>query len=96
MPGNSNAPPSRVDPYGCTNENTIKMILGDYGVQILVAINRGARTREVIPILSGVPAACVHGRLPVLVNMNLVKEVNDELHLTDKGREFFEKIQFAG
>ncbi len=79
------------------DENTIKMVLGDYGIQILIAIKRGARTREVIPILSGVPASCVHGRLPVLINLELVHEGNNgDLYLTPKGKLFFDKLDLKG
>lgn len=71
--------------------NTIKMVIGDYGLQILIAIGRGARTREAIPIISGVPEACVHGRLPVLMDLELVRET-PELLLTAKGKSFLARI----
>ena len=55
-----------------TNEdaNTLKMVLGEYGIQNLEAIHMGAHDREMIPLISGVPAACVEGRMPVLLDFS--------------------------
>ncbi|GAB4325884.1 MAG: hypothetical protein Kow0069_32100 [Promethearchaeota archaeon] len=76
---------------------TLSMILGDYGLQILLAIQRGARSRSVIPVLSGVPRACVEGRLPVLLNLNLVEERASkphELKLTSHGELLLRELNY--
>src|SRR5271157_1445419 len=74
--------------------NALKMVLGEYGIQILVAIQRGARTRETIPLISGVPVACVSGRMPVILNLELVTE-GEELGLTERGLTFLEKTGYC-
>ncbi len=69
--------------------NALKMVLGEYGLLILVAIKHGAKTRQHIPLISGVPMACVTGRLPVILNLNLIRE-EGELSLTERGLKLLE------
>ncbi len=64
--------------------DALKMVLGEYGLLILVAIKHGARTRQHIPLISGVPMACVTGRIPVILNLKLIRE-DEELSLTERG-----------
>jgi len=73
--------------------NALKMVLGEYGILILVAIKQGARTRQHIPLISGVPMACVTGRIPVILNLNLVCE-KEKLALTERGLKFLEMIGY--
>jgi len=70
-----------------------KYLLGDFGVLMLVAIARGAGDNESIQMLSGVPHACITGRLPVLLNLALI-ETNSSCHyhITAKGRNFLSCI----
>ncbi|OLS14866.1 MAG: hypothetical protein RBG13Loki_1498 [Promethearchaeota archaeon CR_4] len=69
--------------------NALKMVLGEYGILILVAIKHGAKTRQHIPLVSGVPMACVTGRIPVIINLHLACET-EELTLTERGLKFLE------
>ena len=69
--------------------NALKMVLGEYGLLILVAIKHGAKTREHIPLVSGVPMACVTGRIPVILNLKLIRE-EGELSLTERGIRLLE------
>ncbi len=69
--------------------NAIKMVLGEYGLLILVAIKHGAKTRQHIPIVSGVPMVCVTGRIPVILNLKLIRE-DEELSLTKRGLKLLE------
>jgi len=62
-----------------------KCILGNMGIDILLAIGEGAKDFETIKIFSGLPLICVKGRIPVLLELNLVSKVNDEYYLTKKG-----------
>ena len=76
---------------------SFKMILGEMGIQMLVAIFRGANTNETIMMLSGVPMNCVKGRLPVLINLNLVAAVGGlggyhEYFITKEGCRFLTLI----
>ena len=48
-----------------------KYLLGDFGVSMLKAISQGAEDGDAIMMLSGVPAACITGRIPVLNNLKL-------------------------
>jgi hypothetical protein len=70
-----------------------KYLLGDMGISILVAVARGARTKESIMMLSGVPMACVNGRAPVLLNLKLVTKISiDEFAITSRGYAFLRSI----
>ncbi|MBD3340145.1 MAG: hypothetical protein GF353_13615 [Candidatus Lokiarchaeota archaeon] len=63
----------------------IKYLLGNMGIEILFAIDRGAKIIETIKLFSGIPIRCVKGRLPVLLELSLIKREKDEYFLTDKG-----------
>ena len=70
-----------------------KYLLGDTGISILVAIARGARTKDAIMMLSGVPMACVNGRMPVLSNLKLVMKISmEEFVITTRGTSFLRCI----
>lgn len=69
-----------------------KYLLGEMGLQILTSILRGVFTESTIMMISGVPMACVRGRLPVLINLGLVIELQGEYHITTKGNEFLQMI----
>lgn len=67
-------------------------ILGEMGIQILVAIYRGATSQNAIQLLSGVPISCVKGRLPVLINLNLIVDMQEEYYITEKGNKFLKLL----
>ncbi len=83
--------PADADDSSLTPEdaNALKMVLGEYGLLILVAIKHGAKTRQHIPLISGVPMACVTGRIPVILNLKLIHE-EGELSLTARGLKLLE------
>jgi predicted transcriptional regulator len=64
-----------------------KYLLGDFGVQILLAIGRGARTKDAILMLSGVPKPCISGRIPVLLSLNLIAQIQEEYYITERGKK---------
>lgn len=70
----------------------LKYILGNMGVDILLAIGEGAKDFETIKLFSGLPLICVKGRIPVLLELNLASIVNDEYYLTEKGLLFKKKM----
>lgn len=74
-----------------TTEN-IKYLLGDMGLEILYAIESGAKDIETIKIFSGISIECIRGRLPVLIDLELVIRKEKGLFLTDKGIDFKKKI----
>ena len=66
-----------------------KYLLGEFGIAMLTAIYRGAREKESIMMLSGVPAACISGRMPILLNLELVKCDKSNLYfITLRGEQF--------
>jgi predicted transcriptional regulator len=72
---------------------SFKYLLGDFGIQMLIAVARGAQTGDAIMMLSGVPAACISGRMPVLLNLKLIEQQNNgEFLITQKGRDFLQCI----
>ncbi|GAG78468.1 unnamed protein product, partial [marine sediment metagenome] len=44
-------------------------------------------------IFSGLPMACIRGRVPVLLELNLIVKNKDGYYLTNKGLSFKEKIE---
>ncbi len=71
---------------------SIKMILGDMGIKILKALHLGPMDVKSINFLSGVPIACVRGRIPVLKSLNLIKEVGNAYALDKEGEAFLREI----
>ena len=89
-PKNDSTDPSCTDQKELTS---YKFLLGDFGIGILAAIYRGARSEESIMMLSGVPMACVKGRMPVLMNLQLVSKISmKEYAITKKGADFLRCI----
>ena len=71
---------------------SIKMILGDMGVKILQVLRFGAMDVKSIEFLSGVPMACVKGRIPVLKSLNLIKEHEGCFMLDAAGEAFLRRV----
>jgi predicted transcriptional regulator len=70
----------------------LKYILGNMGIDILLAIGEGAKDFETIKLFSGLPLICVKGRIPVLLELNLASKIKDEYYLTEKGLQFKKKL----
>ena len=75
-----------------TNEDEsledLKYLLGNMGIDILFAIGKGAKEIETIKIFSGLPYACIRGRLPVLMELKLIKKNQENYNITEKGIVF--------
>ena len=71
----------------------LKCLLGNMGIEIFFAIDKGAKDYESMKIFSGLPMACIKGRVPVLLELNLVKKDILGYILTKKGLSFKEKIE---
>ncbi|MFW9971445.1 MAG: winged helix-turn-helix domain-containing protein [Candidatus Odinarchaeota archaeon] len=71
----------------------LRNLLGFMGIEILVAINNGARNYETIKLFSGLPISCINGRIPVLRDLGLIKKNNDEYFLTEKGIRFRNSLE---
>ena len=71
----------------------MKNLLGDMGIEILLAIEKGAKNYETIQLFSGLPMPCVKGRVPVLLELKLIKKIKEEHFLTEKGITFKKKLE---
>jgi predicted transcriptional regulator len=71
----------------------LKCLLGNMGVDIFLAIDKGAKDFETMKIFSGLPMACIKGRIPVLLELNLIVKKVNGYFLTEKGLSFREKIE---
>ena len=72
-----------------------KYLLGDFGIDMLKAISQGAEDGNAIMMLSGVPAACITGRIPVLINLKLIDPnwaEQEKYIITSKGLQFLKCI----
>lgn len=80
--------------YDLEELRSYKYILGEFGVQMLIAISRGAENRESIQMMSGVPHACISGRLPVLLNLKLIEQKSEDcFSISSRGYEFLKCIK---
>ena len=71
----------------------LKNLLGYMGIEILVAIDNGAKNYETIKLFSGLPISCINGRIPVLIDLGLVKKNQDEYFITEKGFLFRKRLE---
>lgn len=63
-------------------------LLGNMGIEILLAIDRGAKDSETIRLFSGLPLACIKGRIPVLLELNLITKSDQEYFIAEKGKNY--------
>lgn len=66
----------------------LKNLLGYMGIEILLAIDKGAKSFETIKLFSGLSYECIKGRIPVLLDFDLIKIVLKDHLLTVKGIKF--------
>jgi predicted transcriptional regulator len=71
----------------------LKYLLGNMGIEIFFAIDKGAKDFETIKLFSGVSIACIKGRVPVLLGLNLIIEKEGEYHLTELGVKFKKRLK---
>ncbi|MFX1280614.1 MAG: hypothetical protein ACFFA3_14650 [Promethearchaeota archaeon] len=75
------------------SKEDLKNLLGYMGIEILFAIDKGAKNFETIKLFSGLPISCIKGRIPVLLELNLIKIVKKEHFLTEKGVNFKNQLE---
>lgn len=75
------------------SKEDLKNLLGYMGIEILFAIDKGAKNFETIKLFSGLPISCIRGRIPVLLELNLIKIVKKEHFLTEKGVNFKNQLE---
>jgi predicted transcriptional regulator len=71
----------------------LRYLLGNLGIDILIAIGKGAYDFQTVEIISGVPIECVKGRIPVLIDLQLVEKSSKGFVLTEEGILFKQKIE---
>jgi len=71
----------------------LKYLLGNMGIEILLAIDRGAKDFETIKLFSGITLSCIKGRIPVLIDLNLIEKHNNKFCLKEKGLNFKRKLE---
>jgi predicted transcriptional regulator len=74
-------------------QEDLKILLGYMGIEILVAIDKGAKNYETIKLFSGLPISCINGRIPVLLELGLITKNNNEYFLTKKGIIFRKRLE---
>ena len=62
-------------------------------MDIFYAIDKGAKDCETMKIFSGLPMACIKGRVPVLLELKLIEKIDDGYFLTNKGLSFKDKLE---
>ena len=75
------------------SQEDLKLLLGNMGIEILIAIDKGAKNFSTIKLFSGIPLSCIKGRVPVLLDLALIKKINGDYFLTEKGVNFKKKIE---
>jgi len=71
----------------------LKCLLGNMGMDIFLAIDKGAKDFDTMKIFSGLPMACIKGRVPVLLELKLIVKNKNGYFLTNKGLSFKQKIE---
>ncbi|MFX1501863.1 MAG: winged helix-turn-helix domain-containing protein [Promethearchaeota archaeon] len=74
-------------------QEDLKYLLGYMGIEILVSIDKGAKNYETIKLFSGLPISCINGRIPVLLELGLIKKTKEEYFLTEKGVLFRKRLE---
>jgi len=74
------------------SQEDIKNLLGYMGIEILFAIDKGAKNLETIKLFSGISIECIKGRIPVLLELKLIKIIKEEHYLTEKGEIFKNRL----
>jgi predicted transcriptional regulator len=75
------------------SQEDLKNLLGYMGIEILVSIDKGAKNFETIKLFSGLPISCINGRIPVLLELGLIKKNKEEYFLTEKGILFRKRLK---
>jgi len=81
------------DSFKNESPDDLKYLLGEIGIDIFLAIDRGANNLKTIQIFTGCSISCIKGRIPVLLELNLIYKNNNDYFLTEKGIDFKKEIK---
>ena len=74
----------------------LMMLLGENGIKILQSLVNGPLDISSIRMLTGLPLACIRTRIPVLINLGLVKDLDSGIGLNSRGKEFLQFVKASG
>nr|MDO8114638.1 hypothetical protein [Candidatus Sigynarchaeota archaeon] len=69
---------------------TAKLLLGDLGMQLVESIRFGPVDMQTLHVMCGIPMSCIEGRIPVLRDLQLIREDDRGFMLTQAGFDFLE------
>lgn len=81
------------DSFENESHDDLKYLLGEIGIDIFLAIDRGAKNFKTIQIFTGCSISCIKGRIPVLLELDLIYKNNNDYFLTEKGIDFKKEIK---
>ncbi|TFF98543.1 MAG: hypothetical protein EU540_07855 [Promethearchaeota archaeon] len=81
------------DSFENESHDDLKYLLGEIGIDILLAIDSGAKNFKTIQIFTGCSISCIKGRIPVLLELDLIYKNNNDYFLTEKGIDFKKEIK---
>lgn len=81
------------DSFENESADYLKYLLGESGIDIFLAIDRGAKNFKTIQIFTGCSISCIKGRIPVLLELDLIYKNNNDYVLTEKGIDFKKEIK---
>ncbi len=81
------------DSFENESADYLKYLLGESGIDIFLAIDRGAKNFKTIQIFTGCSISCIKGRIPVLLELDLISKNNNNYVLTEKGIDFKKEIK---
>ena len=81
------------DSFENESHDDLKYLLGEIGIDIFLAIDRGAKNFKTIQIFTGCSISCIKGRIPVLLELDLIYKNNNDYFLTEKGIDFKKEMK---
>ena len=81
------------EPFENESVDDLKYLLGNVGIEVLFAVERGAKNFKTIKLFTGCSLSCIKGRIPVLLDLNLIFKNNNEYFLTERGLNFKKEIE---
>ena len=72
---------------------SLKMVLGELSLKILETLQVGPLDVGMINLLTGLPVACIEGRIPVLRDLQLIMEKGNQFSLHQAGKVFLKYIR---
>ena len=81
------------DSFENESADYLKYLLGESGIDIFLAIDRGAKNFKTIQIFTGCSISCIKGRIPVLLELDLIYKNNNNYFLTEKGTNFKKEMK---